>query len=236
VAYACRVVTRVGDGDLLEGVVCPQTYWDIEAAVREYHMPRLLRRTCAGVVLVLALVLLERGARADPPSQDIAALSAQVEQLWSARKYAEALSAQEKALAATEKAERASSGKPGVATGSALHNVAFYALFARHHSRALAASERARKLAPNELSIETNQAHALMFLGRLQAARNLYRAHQNKRFPSGSLWQDEIEDDFIKLTDAGLGHSLMPIVLQELGSGSLEPGLSGMRCSSRHLS
>src|SRR5262249_45039487 len=115
--------------------------------------------------------------------------------------------AQQKVVAATEKAERASAGKAGAATAQALGGLAYYAVFARRYEEALAASERARKLAPNEIWIETNRAHALRLSGRRKEARKLYQTHRGKRLlASGAFWEDEIEDDFIKLTDAGMGH------------------------------
>ena len=54
------------------------------------------------------------------------------------------------------------------------------ALFAREFTKALTVSDRAHALLPDDLEIETNRAHALMFLGRREEARALYVAHKGK--------------------------------------------------------
>ena len=43
--------------------------------------------------------------------------------------------------------------------------MAWYALFAREFTKALTVADRAHALLPDDLAIETNRAHALMFLG-----------------------------------------------------------------------
>jgi hypothetical protein len=61
-------------------------------------------------------------------------------------------------------AETKSAGKPGADTAGALGNVSWHALFAREFKKALAASERARALAPDVVWIDANRAHALMLI------------------------------------------------------------------------
>ena len=58
--------------------------------------------------------------------------------------------------------------------------VAWYALFAREFTKALTVADRAHALLPDNLTIETNRAHALMFLGRGEEAKALYLAHKGK--------------------------------------------------------
>ena len=70
-----------------------------------------------------------------------------------------------------EAVETKREGKPGEETAQALHVVAWYALFAREYTRALAVADRAHALFPDDLAIETNRAHALMFLGREEDLR-----------------------------------------------------------------
>jgi hypothetical protein len=65
-------------------------------------------------------------------------------------------------------------------TANALNHVSWSALFARTPGEALNASERAHTLAPASLVIETNRAHALLFLGRSREAGKIYLAHKGK--------------------------------------------------------
>jgi hypothetical protein len=51
-------------------------------------------------------------------------------------------------------------GKPGRETAQSLQEVAWFALFAREFTKALAAADRAHALLPDDLTIETNRAHA----------------------------------------------------------------------------
>jgi Flp pilus assembly protein TadD len=48
----------------------------------------------------------------------------------------------------------------------ALNDLAWHALFAREFTKALTVADRAHALIPDDLSIETNRAHALMFVER----------------------------------------------------------------------
>ena len=71
-------------------------------------------------------------------------------------------------------------GKPGKETAEALTPVAWYALFAREFTKALTVADRAHALLPDNLAIETNRAHALMFLGREEESKTLYLAYKGK--------------------------------------------------------
>ena len=80
-----------------------------------------------------------------------------------------------------ERDETKRTGAPGIRDcRRAWLSVAWAALFARDFAKALAVSERAHQLAPDDLLIETNRAHALMFLGRTGEARALYLDHRGK--------------------------------------------------------
>ena len=70
-----------------------------------------------------------------------------------------------------EAVETKREGKPGKETAEALNDVAWYALFAREFTKALTVADRAHALLPDDLAIETNRAHALMFLGREEEAQ-----------------------------------------------------------------
>ncbi len=103
------------------------------------------------------------------------------------------------------------SGKPGAETVGALGNYAFYAVFARQFDEALAASDRALALDPDQLWIATNRAHALMFLGRAEAARAAFLEHKGKPIPNNENkpWEQVILEDFAAFEQGGLTHPQM---------------------------
>ena len=82
------------------------------------------------------------------------------------------------------------------------------ALFARVFTKALTASDRAHALFPDDLSIETNHAHALMFIGREEECKALYLAHKGEAI-HGKLWERVIAEDFAEFRKAGLTHPMM---------------------------
>jgi tetratricopeptide (TPR) repeat protein len=129
--------------------------------------------------------------------------------------YAEALQRQEALAAATEAKEE---GKPGASTARELQNVAWRALFAREFTKALTFADRAHALLPNDLSIETNRAHALMFLEHGEESKALYLAHKGKPlWQGGKLWERGIVEDFAEFRKAGLTHPMMADIEKELG-------------------
>jgi hypothetical protein len=82
----------------------------------------------------------------------------------------------------------------------------------------LNASERAHALLPDGLNIETNRAHALMFLGRAEDCKSLYLAYKGQAYPFGrKLWEHVIVEDFAAFRKAGLTHPMMADIEKELG-------------------
>jgi tetratricopeptide (TPR) repeat protein/CHAT domain-containing protein len=149
-------------------------------------------------------------------------LQRQAQQLGQAGKYTEALALKRRLAIEIEKAETASAAKPGAKTLSALQGVAWYALLAHDFRTALAASNRAHALAPSNLHVETNRAHALLLLGRVHEARALYRAYKGKpmSLTSDQLWEDVIADDIEALAKAGVDQRALKDVNVELGGKS----------------
>src|SRR5262249_15441529 len=125
-------------------------------------------------------------------------------------RYAEALQRQE-AFAAQL--------KPGEQTAGQLTLVIRYALFAKEFTRALTVADRAHALLPDNLEIETNPAHALMFLGSYKESRALYLVYKGKRIsgPDDQLWERAIAEDFAEFRKAGLTHPMMAEIEKELG-------------------
>ena len=67
--------------------------------------------------------------------------------------------------------------------------------------------------------IDTNRAHALMFLKRTHEASTLYLAHKGKMFRN-KPWERAIADDFAELRKAGLADPLMTQIETTLGIAS----------------
>src|SRR5262249_42904760 len=136
-----------------------------------------------------------------------------------AGRYGEALRLHEALMAKVEAEEIKREGKPGEETAQALNEMSWYALFAREFAKALTASDRAHALLPDDLEIETNRAHALMFLGRGKQSKALYITHKGEPVSGqgGKLWERVIVEDFAELRKAGLTHPMMAEIEKELG-------------------
>ncbi|MFA5952103.1 MAG: hypothetical protein WC807_17665 [Hyphomicrobium sp.] len=131
-----------------------------------------------------------------------------IDQAFTAGQFTDALRLQELLTVDVETVETNSAGKPGEKTSSELVSVAWYSLFARQADKALSAAKRALLIAPERISIETNRAHALMYLGRAAEARALYLVHKDKIVPEQKkkTWQQVIGEDFAALRKAGHEH------------------------------
>jgi TPR repeat protein len=142
-----------------------------------------------------------------------------VQEAAEAGRYAEALRLQEALAAKEEATETKREGKPGKATASALANAAWYALFAQQFTKSLTDADRAHAIDPADLTIETNRAHALMFLKRSKEAQALYLAYKGKPISKQDhrLWERVIADDFAQFRKAGLTHPMMDQIEKQFG-------------------
>jgi tetratricopeptide (TPR) repeat protein len=139
--------------------------------------------------------------------------------------YDKALAVAEKLASIIEAAEIKSGGKAGRATASELGSVSWCALFARDYAKALSSADRALTIAPNELWIQTNRAHALMLLGRIQEARALYVSHSSETIPGANKpWRQAVLEDFVELQNAGLKNVLIPEIEAVFGTGTKAVG------------
>ena len=131
----------------------------------------------------------------------------------------EALAFGKDLAAIVEAAETKRDGRPGEFTAKVLEAVADYAFVQKKFSEALDAANRAHTFLPNSLSIETMQAHALMFLGRRDEANALYLAHKGEPIPelNNKLWEQTIADDFEAFRKEGVTNPMMADVEKELG-------------------
>jgi hypothetical protein len=112
--------------------------------------------------------------------------------------------------------------------------LSFNALFVAKDQVALAAAEEALSLNPNDLLPATNKAHALMYIDRLDEARQLYLQNQGKMTRPDRLWEQSILSDFDLLTKFGRKHPLMDEVARSLKPPpKSEAGMTGPQNSSQ---
>jgi predicted Zn-dependent protease len=144
-----------------------------------------------------------------------------VEEANSAGDHSKAMRLQESLAKKTEEVETRRDGKPGKETAANLLGVAWYALLARDFPKALSVSERAHAFDPKNLAIETNRAHALMFLGREKEAKALYLAYKGKRVPEqdNKTWDQVVDEDFAEFAKIGLNNPLIAKIEKELDVG-----------------
>jgi hypothetical protein len=118
-----------------------------------------------------------------------------------------------------EASETKRNGKPGAETARRLGTVAWYALLAQEFAEALSAANRAHALLPDDLGIEINRAHALLFSGRAEESEALYVAHKGERMSErdSRLWERVIAKDFADFCKAGLSRPMMEDIEQKLG-------------------
>jgi len=75
---------------------------------------------------------------------------------------------------------------------------------------ALEAADQAISLAPDELWLYTNRAHALMLLGHVDEARALYLKYRDEKdVQSGKSWKTVVLEDFGELRKSGKANALM---------------------------
>jgi len=137
----------------------------------------------------------------------------------SAGRYDEALRLEEALAVKVEAVETKRDGRPGEQTARTLSGVIGFALFTKDFTKALTVAERAHALFPDDTGIESNRAHALMFLGHDEEAKALYLAHKKEPVSGeiNKLWEQVIADDFAEFRKAGLTHPMMADIEKELG-------------------
>ena len=182
-----------------------------------------LQRAALAVCSIAALALIGPGA-ANAQETDLAAFELRAAEQFQAGRYADALAVSEQWAQAAEKAESAK-GKPGFLTASALGNVAWNALFAKQPERALAAADRAILLSPGTLWMETNRAHALLFLGRTEEAIAACIEHKGETISNQGKWEEVILKDFAEFQSRGLDHPKFQAVAQALAVAPQSPGV-----------
>ncbi len=88
--------------------------------------------------------------------------------------------------------------------------LAYRFLLERDFTRALAAANQAISLAPDEIWLYKNRAHALMFAGRTDEAQIVYLKYRGvKDVQAGKSWETVILEEFADLRTRGLTNPLM---------------------------
>jgi len=142
----------------------------------------------------------------------------QIREAATAGRYAEALRLEEAFAVKLEAWETTREGKPGTDTANALTNAAWWGLFAKEFTKALAVADRGHALFPDNLRIEANRAHALMLMGHDEEAKALYLSHKGEPVAgTGKLWEQNIPEDFAEFRKAGLTSPMMADIEKELG-------------------
>jgi tetratricopeptide (TPR) repeat protein len=156
-------------------------------------------------VVAILYALDARGRLAPANKQQLAIAT------FKAGDYAKAVTIENELVDAAEKADIKTTGGPAAETARALGGLAWYELFARQFEGALAASVRALSLAPTEVWLATNRAHAFMFLGREEEARAAYLQHRGERphKNDNKTWEEVVLEDFIEFEKRGLTHPQM---------------------------
>ena len=95
---------------------------------------------------------------------------------------------------------------------SAYLALSWYQLHVRDFAGALASTDAGKKLEASDLFLETNRAHALLFLGRTQEAEAIYLGNRGKKFDpkQEQTWEEAILKDFDELEAGGLTNPEVP--------------------------
>ena len=96
-------------------------------------------------------------------------------------------------------------------TAAGIGGLAFKLVLAHDMTNALAAADQSISLAPDQIWLYTNRAHALMFLGRTDEARALYLKYRGQKDVSsdGKPWEAVVLGDFAEFRNAVLTNPLM---------------------------
>jgi tetratricopeptide (TPR) repeat protein len=99
--------------------------------------------------------------------------------------------------------------------------IAYNFVLARNFLRALEAADQGTLLAPEQLWLYANRAHALMFLDRVDEARALYLKYRGQQKVNGAKsWEAAILSDFAEFQKTGLKHPLITEIEKRLAAGS----------------
>jgi TIR domain-containing protein len=97
-----------------------------------------------------------------------------------------------------------------------LGNIALQSILDRYFSRSIKVSDAAIRATPEKKWLYANRAHALMFLGRAQEARNIYLKFMGEKVLDEKTWNEIVIDNFQQFSQRGLANPLMPELIERL--------------------
>ena len=101
---------------------------------------------------------------------------------------------------------------------SKVGGLAYNFVLAGNFPTALQVADQAIALAPDQIWLYTNRAHALMFLGRTAEARELYRKYRGTQLQKDKSWETAVLEDFAAFRKAQLSNPLMDEIEKEFSS------------------
>jgi PQQ-dependent catabolism-associated CXXCW motif protein len=104
------------------------------------------------------------------------------------------------------------------ASASALGGLSYQLALAGDFAAALKAADDALEVMPDQVLIEANRAHALLFLGHPDEAREIYLRYRGQKINGDRSWDDSLRADFIDLRKHGHASPVMDEVEARLAS------------------
>jgi tetratricopeptide (TPR) repeat protein len=92
-------------------------------------------------------------------------------------------------------------------------------ILAHDFSKALDVSDFAISIAPKLTWLYTNRAAALMFLGRVDEAREVYLQHRGEKTQNDKPWEAVVAENFTQFRSVGLTHPLMDEIQGRFAAG-----------------
>jgi PQQ-dependent catabolism-associated CXXCW motif protein len=93
--------------------------------------------------------------------------------------------------------------------GSDVGKLAYEFVLAHRFAKAFETADIADSLIPGRVWIQANRAHALMFLGRIAEAQNIYLKFRGQKSSGDKSWEANVSSDFADLRKHGLSNPLM---------------------------
>ena len=152
---------------------------------------------------LMNLELTQQRLKANP--NDLALLQRLPLDYSSLKRWDEAVEAGKKAIALALR-EPHDDAKQKRALVSGYLSLSWCQLFTRDFAGALASAETGEKFDKGNLFLETNRAHALLFLGRTQEAEDIYVGNRGKKLDpqQDDIWDEAVLKDFNDLEAGGL--------------------------------
>jgi tetratricopeptide (TPR) repeat protein len=175
-----------------------------------------------------ALEIMQRVSQSNPADMDaqrrVSVLNSMIGDVLKADgKIDDALASYRESLALMKKLTKADPENEGWKgdlqfSVSKVGGLAFNFELAGNFATALQVADEAIALAPDQIWLYTNKAHALMFLGRTDEARELYRKYRGTQLQKDKPWEAAVLEDFAAFRKAQLSNPLMDEIEKEFSS------------------